>query len=75
MKPIPGCFTEKCPKCGTASPCVDHLEVDIGVGVQTGEHQHECPTHGIFYFPERDLASVADWNTPREAMWRDGEEP
>lgn len=46
--PIAGCSSAVCPKCGTSSPCVDHLEVDIGVGVQTGEHTYLCPTHGGF---------------------------
>jgi hypothetical protein len=39
-----------CPRCGAASPCVDWNEVDIGVGVQTFDHEYECPTHGCFAF-------------------------
>lgn len=39
-----------CPKCGAESPCVDWCEVDIGVGIQTFNHEYECPTHGRFAF-------------------------
>lgn len=49
--PMPGCGSSPCPKCGTASPCVDHIAVDIGVGIQTGEHEYCCPEHGGFAFP------------------------
>ncbi len=37
-----------CPKCGAESPCTDWCEVDVGVGVQTWDHVHTCPTHGEF---------------------------
>lgn len=43
-----GCGTTACPRCGNLCPCVDHLEVDIGVGVQTGEHSWLCEEHGEF---------------------------
>lgn len=39
-----------CPKCSAPSPLVDYAEVDIGVGVQTFNHEYECPTHGCFAF-------------------------
>lgn len=39
-----------CPKCGTDVPCVDYCEVDIGVGVQTWNHEYQCPAHGPFAF-------------------------
>lgn len=39
-----------CPRCNAASPCVDWNEVDIGVGVQTFDHEYQCPTHGDFAF-------------------------
>ena len=44
MNPVP------CPKCGKISPCVDWCEVDIGVGVQTFDHEYECTEHGGFSF-------------------------
>lgn len=44
------CASTPCPKCGTDSPCCDHVEVDIGVGTQTGEHQYHCIHHGAFGF-------------------------
>ena len=56
-----------CPKCKAASPCVDWCEVNIGVGVQTWDHEYECPTHGCFGF-------VYDENTHRSAaVFRDDE--
>lgn len=51
-KPIAGCYAEKCPKCQASSPCVDHDEVDIGIGFQTGNHEFYCPEHGAFAFVE-----------------------
>jgi hypothetical protein len=43
-KPSP----DHCPRCDLESPCVDWVEVDIGVGVQTGDYQYECPQHGVY---------------------------
>lgn len=37
-----------CPRCGAESECVDWIEVDIGVGIQTGNHEYMCPEHGEF---------------------------
>lgn len=42
--------TTPCPKCSSPSPLVDCCEVDIGVGIQTWDHEYECPTHGRFVF-------------------------
>lgn len=39
-----------CLKCDALSPCVNWTDVDIGVGIQTFEHQFECPAHGRFAF-------------------------
>ena len=44
------CGTTPCPKCGVDCPCDDHVEVDVGVGVVTGEHEWLCPEHGLFAF-------------------------
>lgn len=56
--PIPGCYATPCPKCGENSPCVDHVEVDIGVGVQTGEHQFYCTKHGLFGFSAYESGAI-----------------
>jgi len=48
------CHSVKCPKCGAESPCVDHCEVDIGVGIQTFDHKYLCPEHGRFAFASSD---------------------
>jgi predicted nucleic-acid-binding Zn-ribbon protein len=40
----------KCPKCGAESRPYDWNEVDIGIGVQTYEHEWECPEHGCFSY-------------------------
>jgi len=40
----------ECARCGQNSPCVDWNEVDIGVGIQTFDHEYACPTHGCFAF-------------------------
>jgi hypothetical protein len=45
---IAHCSSTPCPKCGWQSPCCDHVEVDIGVGVQTGHHEYVCRMHGPF---------------------------
>lgn len=45
---IAGCGEVPCPKCGTPSPCCDHDAVDIGIGIQTGNHEYVCSTHGPF---------------------------
>lgn len=69
--PIRGCYSEQCPKCGSPSPCVDHDEVDIRVGTQTGNHEFFCPTHGHFAFV--DNTPAGDFSTPRriECFFRD----
>lgn len=59
-KPMPGCGTSVCPKCGAKCPCVDHLEVDIGVGIQTGEHEYYCEAHGAFSFTSAGLVVFQD---------------
>lgn len=45
------CTRSFCPKCGWSSPCCNHVEVDIGVGTQTGNHEYVCRLHGTFVFP------------------------
>ena len=45
---MPDCGSSPCPKCNASSPCVDHIEVDIGIGIQAGDHQYWCKTHGLF---------------------------
>lgn len=67
--PMPGCYVESCPKCKAQSPCVDHNEVDIGVGIQTFDHRFYCPTHGEFSFN-----ASASWDAPIVAIFRDDEE-
>jgi len=53
-----------CPKCGAPAPCVDYSEVDIGVGVQTFDHEYQCPNCGNFAFRyEPELNRT-------EAVWR-----
>ena len=37
-----------CPKCGEECPPCDWVEVDIGVGVQVGNEEWICLTHGVF---------------------------
>lgn len=44
-----------CPCCMTISYLIDCIEVDIGVGVQTGNHEWECPNCGRFAFLNGDL--------------------
>lgn len=70
---MPGCGSSKCPKCGENAPCVDHSEVDIGVGIQTFDHEYWCPTHGGFVyapFAAGDLFS----KDPPKVFWRDDAE-
>lgn len=72
--PMPGCYAEKCPKCGERSPCVDHNEVDIGVGIQTWNHEFWCPTHGGFAFVE-DPGVFANFGAGRtKVIFRDDAE-
>ena len=42
------CGTNTCPRCSHLCPCLDHDEVDVGVGVIMGNHQRQCPTHGLW---------------------------
>ena len=42
------CGTNTCPRCSHLCPCLDHDEVDVGVGVIMGNHQWQCPTHGLW---------------------------
>jgi hypothetical protein len=64
--------TEKCPRCGVASPLTDYNEVDIGVGFQRFEEQWTCPTHGDFAFCGdggvrfRDGPETADTERPED---------
>ncbi len=46
----PECGNRECPKCKALCGCFDHVEVDNGVGIQTGEHQWLCETCGLFAF-------------------------
>jgi len=50
----------KCPKCRAESAHTDCDEVDVGIGVITGNHCYECPTHGEFCFHHSG-----------ETFWRD----
>ena len=68
-RPMPGCRSVACPECGLAAPCVDHCEVDVGVGVQTFDHEYECPEHGAFAFVLAD--SPTDFSAPGRHVWRD----
>jgi hypothetical protein len=72
-QPMTGCGSTPCPKCGERSPCVDHSEVDIGVGLQTWDHEYECPTHGGFSFvdtPRNEQIAPFAPTTPT-VVWRD----
>lgn len=41
----------RCLKCGAPSPLVAWSQVDMGVGgVQSFDHEYECPRHGEFAF-------------------------
>lgn len=63
-EPIAWCGPSPCPRCGVVSPCVDHGEVDIGVGTQTFDHEYCCPAHGGFSFSHWD----------GQVLWRDSPE-
>ena len=39
-----------CPRCKAPTTLYDFIEVDIGVGVQTFDHQYLCPECGEFAF-------------------------
>ncbi len=69
------CVDETCPRCGASSPCFDHIEVDIGVGVMTGEHEYMCPEHGLFAYSEIGVVfrDEPDARTPHPSPERSGE--
>lgn len=47
--------------CGNECPMTDCDSVDIGVGIQTGNHVYTCPEHGDWsYDVERDLVHFRD---------------
>lgn len=72
-QPIAGCYAEKCPRCGERSPCVDHCEVDIGIGFQTWNHEFHCSTHGGFAFVEEPGVFANFGAGTRKAVFRDEE--
>ena len=74
-RPIPGCYSVPCPKCSVPSPCVDHSEVDIGVGMQTWDHEHYCSEHGAFAFADGEEKDARTGLPVRHAVFRDEEEP
>jgi hypothetical protein len=61
----------ECPRCDQNSPCVDWCEVDNGVGVQTWDHEYQCPTHGRFTFVFN--TATDDLSYGGEIVWRDEE--
>lgn len=73
-KPIRGCGSSKCPKCGETSPCVDHNEVDIGIGFQTFDHEYWCPTHGGFAFVDAPGVFANFGPGHQKVVFRDDEE-
>lgn len=69
-KPIAGCGSSPCPKCNESAPCVDHSEVDIGIGSQTFDHEYWCPTHGGFSFVEMPGMVATFGAVSRHAVFR-----
>ena len=69
-----GCHAEKCPRCGERAPCVDHCEVDNGVGIETWNHEYYCKTHGRFAFVHDGPADFSSpWKTTVIFQDDDGE--
>lgn len=56
-----------CPKCGADCELVDWSEADIGVGIQTFDHEYRCPAHGGFAYVRTD----DEPRSPLEAVFRD----
>lgn len=52
-----------CPNCGGEAPCIDWVEVDIGIGVQVFDETYECSYCGAFALPVRVGR--------RDVVWRD----
>lgn len=56
----------RCPKCHAVAPCVHYDSVDVGVGTMTGNHQYECPVHGVFAFGHDDGKPLFQDDDPPE---------
>ena len=51
-------------------PCVDHVTVDMGTGVQTGQHSYYCAEHGEFGIQWEDPHA---WSARVVQVFRDDE--